>query len=74
MFGGCDAGAIDLMPGRSEEVMSVHNVEDYLALLLDLVLDKGIRKQMDAFRDGFNHVFPMERLGSFSAEEVRTML
>jgi len=74
VFGGCDAGAIDLMPGRSEEVVSVHNVEDYLALLLDLVLDKGIRKQMDAFRDGFNHVFPMERLGSFSAEEVRTML
>ena len=69
-----DGGVIDLVPNGDDEVVSIHNAEDYATLLVDLVLDKGIRKQMDAFRNGFNQVFPIERLGAFSAEEVRTML
>ena len=40
----------------------------------DHVLNSGIRRQLDAFRSGFNTVFPMDKLGSFSPEEVRTML
>jgi len=69
-----DGGVIDLIPNGDDEVVSIHNAEDYATLLVDLVLDRGIRKQMDAFRNGFNQVFPIERLGAFSAEEVRTML
>ena len=76
VFGRDSSGeaGIDLLPNGEDEVVSGSNAEDYVALLLDLVLDKGIRKQMEAFRNGFNQVFPIERLGSFSAEEVRTML
>ena len=36
----------------------------------DHVLNSGIRRQLDAFRSGFNTVFPMDKLGSFSPEEV----
>ena len=35
---------------------------------------RGIRSQLDSLRQGFNSVFSMERLASFSPEEVRTML
>ena len=70
---GADA-VVDLVPNGEDDIVSINNVDDYVHLLLDFVLDKGIRRQMDAFRSGFNLVFPMERLGSFNPEEVRTML
>ena len=44
-----DAG-INLIPEGDNEVVNVHNVEEYLSLTLDFALNKGIRKQMDAFR------------------------
>ena len=46
------------------------NVEEYVSATTDFVLDQGIRRQMNAFRKGFNAVFPIERLGSFAPEEV----
>ena len=68
-----DAG-INLVADGDNEVVTVHNVEDYLNLTLDFALNKGIRKQMDAFRAGFNQVFPLEKLAPFSPSEVKSML
>jgi len=65
---------INLIPNGDNEIVTIENVEDYLNLTLEFVLERGIRKQMDAFRQGFNLVFPMEKLSSFSPMEVRTML
>ena len=45
-----------------------------MAATLDFVLVRGIRRQMEAFRAGFNQVFPLDKLGAFNPEEVRTML
>ena len=41
---------------------------------MDFILDQGIRKQMNAFRKGFNAVFPIERLGSFAPAEVSSLI
>ena len=65
---------INLIPDGDNELVTVSNVEDYLNLTLDFALNKGIRKQMDAFRSGFNQVFPIEKLGPFSPNEVKSML
>ena len=70
---GLDEG-INLIPDGDNELVTVSNVEDYLNLTLDFALNKGIRKQMDAFRSGFNQVFPIEKLGPFSPNEVKSML
>ena len=35
---------------------------------------KGVRLQLESLRQGFNSVFPMEKLGSFTPSEVKTML
>ena len=64
----------DLIPNGESEMVTIHNVEDYIQLVLDFTLVRGIRKQMEAFRSGFNQVFPMDKLGSFSPDEVKTML
>jgi E3 ubiquitin-protein ligase HECTD1 len=70
---GLDQG-INLVPNGDNELVTIHNVEDYLSLTLDFALNKGIKRQMDAFRSGFNTVFPLEKLAPFSPCEVKSML
>lgn len=43
-------------------------------MLLDFCLNTGIKKQMDAFKVGFNKVFPIQKLSSFTPEEIKMML
>ena len=67
----CWCSSYIVVPNGGEEVVTVDNVEEYVSATLDFVLDRGIRRQMNAFRKGFNAVFPIERLGSFAPEEVQ---
>ena len=41
---------------------------------LDWVFVRGIRAQLDSLRLGFTSVFPMDKLGTFTPAEVKTML
>ena len=41
---------------------------------MEWVFMKGVRLQLESLRQGFNSVFPMEKLGSFTPAEVQTML
>ncbi|XP_060129069.1 E3 ubiquitin-protein ligase HECTD1 isoform X7 [Zootoca vivipara] len=66
--------AVDLKPGGEDELITMDNAEEYVDLMFDFCMHSGIQKQMDAFRDGFNRVFPMEKLSSFSHEEVQMIL
>ncbi|XP_023216677.1 E3 ubiquitin-protein ligase HECTD1-like [Centruroides sculpturatus] len=66
--------AVNLKPDGENEEVTLDNVEEYVELMNDYCLHTGIRRQMEAFRDGFNRVFPMGKLGAFSPEEVRLML
>ncbi|XP_038637323.1 E3 ubiquitin-protein ligase HECTD1 isoform X2 [Scyliorhinus canicula] len=66
--------AVDLKPNGDDEMVTIDNAEEYVELMFDFCMHTGIQKQMDAFRDGFNHVFPMEKLSSFSHEEVQMIL
>ena len=65
---------IDLVANGENEEVNISNLDDYLSLTLEFALETGIRKQMEAFRSGFNQVFPMEKLCTFTPTEVRTML
>ncbi|ODM98949.1 E3 ubiquitin-protein ligase HECTD1 [Orchesella cincta] len=66
--------AVDLCPRGEFEDVTIENVEDYVELLTDFCLNKGIHKQCTALREGFDSVFPMEKLAAFSPDEVRLML
>ncbi|XP_061467551.1 E3 ubiquitin-protein ligase HECTD1 isoform X1 [Rhineura floridana] len=66
--------AVDVKPGGEDELVTMDNAEEYVDLMFDFCMHTGIQKQMDAFRDGFNRVFPMEKLSSFSHEEVQMIL
>ncbi|XP_061088676.1 E3 ubiquitin-protein ligase HECTD1 isoform X2 [Conger conger] len=66
--------AVDLKPNGEDEMVTMDNAEDYVELMFDFCMHTGIQKQMEAFRDGFNRVFPMEKLSSFSHKEVQMIL
>jgi len=66
--------AYDLCPRGEFEDVTIDNVEDYTEFLADFCLNKGIHKQLMAFKEGFDLVFPLEKLGAFSPDEVRLML
>lgn len=50
------------------------NVDEYIDLSYKFFLETGIKRQMEALRDGFCHVFPMSKLSAFTPNEIRLML
>lgn len=66
--------SVELRPGGADEEVTLETLDDYLDLTLNWTLEAGIRRQMDAFRAGFCKVFPIEKLGAFSPDELRLML
>uniref|UniRef100_A0A8C5CSD8 E3 ubiquitin-protein ligase n=1 Tax=Gadus morhua TaxID=8049 RepID=A0A8C5CSD8_GADMO len=66
--------AVDLKPNGDDEMVTMENAEEYVELMFDFCMHTGIQKQMEAFREGFNRVFPMEKMSSFSHNEVQMIL
>lgn len=61
---------IELVPGGSQVRVTISNVEDYLNRVIDMTLGSGVRRQIDAFRTGFTHVFPYSALSAFTPDEL----
>uniref|UniRef100_A0AAV2JG34 E3 ubiquitin-protein ligase n=1 Tax=Knipowitschia caucasica TaxID=637954 RepID=A0AAV2JG34_KNICA len=66
--------AVDLKTNGDDEMVTMENAEEYVELMFDFCMHSGIQRQMEAFREGFNRVFPMEKLSSFSHKEVQMIL
>ncbi|XP_049940581.1 E3 ubiquitin-protein ligase Ufd4 isoform X3 [Schistocerca serialis cubense] len=66
--------AIDLVRDGADVEVTLDNVEEYAELTTNFCLERGIARQLEAFRAGFNRVFPMDKLRAFSPDEVRVML
>ncbi|CAI4220009.1 unnamed protein product [Parascedosporium putredinis] len=61
---------IELVPNGSQIRVTISNVDEYLDRVIDLTLGVGVRRQVDAFRAGFNHVFPYSALSAFTPDEL----
>ncbi|KAJ7561778.1 hypothetical protein O6H91_03G040800 [Diphasiastrum complanatum] len=64
----------ELMQNGSNVMVNLENLEDYLSLVVDATLKTGIAAQMEAFRAGFNQVFPLSSLLIFNEEELDYLL
>lgn len=62
--------AIELHPGGRDESVTGANVEQYVSEVLDMTLQRGIRPAVRAFRQGFNLIFPISAMSSFTADEL----
>ncbi|XP_033112984.1 E3 ubiquitin-protein ligase TRIP12-like isoform X2 [Anneissia japonica] len=61
---------IELKKGGKDICVTVHNLEEYLKLVAHWTLVEGVSRQFEAFREGFQSVFPLEHLQSFYPEEL----
>ncbi|XP_047133370.1 E3 ubiquitin-protein ligase HECTD1 isoform X2 [Hydra vulgaris] len=66
--------SVELKPGGANELVTGENAEEYIKLLLDFTMHRGIAQQLEAFKDGFNRVFSIEKLHAFKPKELQLML
>jgi len=50
------------------------NLEEYISLVVDATINSGISRQVEAFKSGFNQVFPIEHLQIFTEKELERLL
>ncbi|CAH2074396.1 unnamed protein product [Thlaspi arvense] len=63
-----------LAPHSVNDMVNLDNLDEYIKAIVNATVCNGIQKQLEAFRSGFNKVFPIEHLGIFNEEELETML
>jgi len=62
--------SIELLPNGSQIAVNIDNVELYLEKVIDMTLQSGVQRQVDAFRSGFSQVFPYSALSAFTPDEL----
>lgn len=50
------------------------NAQQYVDLVVDAVLGSGIRSQVEAFKKGFNCIFPINKLRLFYEDEIELLV
>ncbi|XP_033233514.1 E3 ubiquitin-protein ligase TRIP12 isoform X7 [Drosophila pseudoobscura] len=61
---------IELCRGGRDTPVTVHNLRQYISLVSYWFLIEGVQKQFEALREGFDSVFPIQRLRMFYPEEL----
>nr|CAD7427678.1 unnamed protein product [Timema monikensis] len=61
---------VELRRGGRDLPLTVHNIEQYTKLVSHWFLLEGVARQMEAFREGFESVFPLAQLQMFHPEEL----
>ncbi|XP_069831692.1 E3 ubiquitin-protein ligase TRIP12 isoform X3 [Dendropsophus ebraccatus] len=65
---------IELKKGGKDVPVTIHNLDEYLRLVIYWALNEGVSRQFDSFRDGFESVFPLNHLQYFYPEELDQLL
>ncbi|KAG0466531.1 hypothetical protein HPP92_018111 [Vanilla planifolia] len=64
----------ELTPGAKSKMVNIENLEEYVQLVVDATIKDGISAQMQAFKAGFNEVFPIKALQIFTEDELDRIL
>lgn len=62
--------SIELMEGGLQTNVTIDNVGLYIEKVLDFTLGSGVKRQIEAFSDGFSEVFPYSALRAFTPDEL----
>uniref|UniRef100_A0A7N6BC52 E3 ubiquitin-protein ligase n=1 Tax=Anabas testudineus TaxID=64144 RepID=A0A7N6BC52_ANATE len=63
-----------LKPGGGDIQVTEENKEEYIRLVAEWRLSRGVEEQTQAFFEGFNEVLPQQYLQYFDAKELEVML
>ncbi|BGP33548.1 Ubiquitin fusion degradation protein 4 [Rhodotorula toruloides] len=61
---------LELKDGGKDIAVDIHNVEEYIDLVLDWTLRRGVQAQINEFKKGFSTVFPVRDLQTFTPAEL----
>ena len=61
---------IDLIEKGSDASVTIENVQSYIDRVVDLTLGSGVKRQLDAFKQGFSQVFSYSSLQAFTPNEL----
>lgn len=61
-----------LRPG--DDIVDINSLEDYISLVVDATVKRGVARQIEAFRSGFNQVFDIKSLQIFTPSELDYLL
>ncbi|KAH9509428.1 Ubiquitin-protein ligase [Bulinus truncatus] len=64
---------IELCKGGRDIQVVIESLDEYLQLVLHWTLVEGISRQFEAFRDGFESLFPLATLQCFYPEELEQL-
>jgi len=64
----------DLIPNGSQVMVSSENIKQYCDRMMEVLLVEGVTLQMNAFKRGFDRVFPISSLYCFSVSELSSLL
>ncbi|XP_066565754.1 E3 ubiquitin-protein ligase TRIP12 isoform X4 [Amia ocellicauda] len=65
---------LELKKGGKDIPVNIHNLEEYLRLVVYWTLNEGVSRQFESFREGFESVFPLHHLQYFYPEELDQLL
>ncbi|CAE6150479.1 unnamed protein product [Arabidopsis arenosa] len=57
-----------------DEIVDITNLEEYISLVVDATVKRGLTRQIEAFRSGFNQVFDITSLQIFTPSELDYLL
>ncbi|XP_058110158.1 E3 ubiquitin-protein ligase UPL4 [Magnolia sinica] len=63
-----------LASGPDHMMVNINNLEEYISLTVDATVRNGISRQVEAFKSGFNQVFPLKTIQIFTEDEVERLL
>lgn len=64
----------ELVSGGAQRDVTIHNLSEWVDLVVDAIAGKGIQAQFEAICEGFNHIFPVEALRVFEPSELETLI
>ncbi|XP_059189978.1 E3 ubiquitin-protein ligase Itchy-like isoform X2 [Centropristis striata] len=64
----------ELKPGGGDLQVTEENKEEYIRLVAEWRMSRGVEEQTQAFFEGFNEVLPQQYLQYFDAKELEVML
>ena len=64
---------IELKKGGKDTIVNLENLDEYLGLIVEWTLIKGVQAQFENFKEGFEAILPMNCLKQFYAEELERL-
>lgn len=61
---------LHFQPGGRDIAVTSDNVHEYIDEVVEAIVGKGVRVQVQAFKAGFSKVFPVADLRAFTADEL----